>query len=124
MNYKIIDKMNKKYIKINQPITCEADCLDVIGICISNDIKLVLFTEEVFTEEFIDLKSGLAGLVLQKFMNYNIKISAIIEDKNMIKGRFKELVYELNKSNNFRVFNNNIDAENWILSIKEGGGRI
>ena len=116
MDYKIIEKMNKKYIEIKQEIVSESDVLDIIGICISNDIKMLVLREKAFSEEFIDLKSGLAGIVLQKFMNYRIKVSAII-DKDKIEGRFKELVYELNKSNNFKVFNNSIDAENWILNI-------
>lgn len=118
MNYKIIGKTNKKYIEIKQPFNCEADVLDVIGICISNDVELLLLREEVFDENFINLKSGLAGIVLQKFINYRIKVSAIIEDKNKIQGRFEELLNELNKSNDFRVFNNIGDAENWILNIK------
>ena len=117
MDYKIIEKMNKKYIEINQVINCESDILDIIGICISNDTKLVLFRENTLSDEFINLKSGLAGIALQKFMNYHIKASAII-DKNKIEGRFKELAYELNKSNNFKVFDNSIDAKNWILDIK------
>ncbi|QJA08178.1 DUF4180 domain-containing protein [Romboutsia sp. CE17] len=119
MNYKIVEKTNKKYIEIKHPFACESDVLDIIGICISNDIKLLLLREEVFTEEFINLKSGLAGIVLQKFINYHIKASAIIEDKNKIEGRFEELVKELNKSNDFKVFNNIVDAENWILNINK-----
>ena len=50
-------------------------------------------------------------------MNYHIKVTTITYDKDKIEGRFKELVYELNKSNNFKVFDNSIDAENWILNI-------
>ncbi|WP_042272541.1 DUF4180 domain-containing protein [[Clostridium] dakarense] len=119
MNYKIVEKTNKKYIEVKQPLTCESDVLDIIGICISNDIKLLMLREEVFTEDFINLKSGLAGIVLQKFMNYHIKASATIEDKNKISERLGELIYELNKSNNFRVFDNSVDSENWILNIKQ-----
>ncbi|MEW9077058.1 DUF4180 domain-containing protein [Terrisporobacter glycolicus] len=105
MNYKIIDKTNKKYIEVKQSITCESDVLDIIDICISNDIRLLL-------------KLGLAGIALQKFINYNIKVSGIIEDKKKIDGRFGELIYELNRSNNFRVFSDTEDAEKWILNIK------
>ena len=119
MDYKIVDKINKKYIEIKQPFTCETDVIDVIGICISNDIDLLLLREEVFSKEFINLRSGLAGIVLQKFTNYHIKVSAVIEDENKIQGRFKELINELNKSTSFRVFNNIIDAEKWILDSKE-----
>ncbi|MDZ4905247.1 DUF4180 domain-containing protein [Clostridium perfringens] len=117
MNYNIVEKINR-YIEVKSPITCEADALDIIGLCISNDIQLLILRSEAITEEFINLKSGLAGMVLQKFMNYNIKVSAIIEDKNIINDRFAELIYELNKGNNFRVFNNIDDAESWILDTK------
>ena len=30
MDYKIIEKMNKKYIEIKQEIVCESDVLDII----------------------------------------------------------------------------------------------
>lgn len=109
-------KINKKYIEVNEAITCESDVLDIISVCISNDIKLLMLREGALTEDFMNLRTGLAGVVLQKFMNYHIKVSAVIESE--IEGRFKELIYELNKTNNFRVFDSNIDAENWILSIK------
>ena len=117
MNYKIVEKLNKKYIEINESFVCESDVLDVIGICISNNVRLLLLREEVLTDNFINLRTGLAGIVLQKFINYQIKASAIIEDKNKIEGRFKELIRELNKGNDFRVFDNIKDAEKWILSI-------
>lgn len=118
MNYEIIDKIDKKYIEVKHPLTCESDVVDIIGLCVSNDIKLLVLKEEVFTENFINLKSGLAGIVLQKFINYHIKASAVIKDNSKIQGRFKELLSELNKTNDFRVFSNILDAENWILNIK------
>lgn len=117
MDYKI----NENYIEVNGAINSEADVLDIIGVCISNNIKLLLLREGTLTEEFINLRTGLAGIVLQKFINYNIKASAVIDMQ--IEGRFKELVYELNKSNNFKVFDNNLDAESWILNIISNGDK-
>lgn len=112
-------KVNKDYIEVNNPITCESDVVDIISLCMSNSINLLVLREGTLTDKFINLRTGLAGLVLQKFMNYNIKASAVIDME--LEGRFKELVYELNKSNNFRVFDNNIDAEKWILNIAKRG---
>lgn len=109
-------KLNENYIEIYEAIDCESDVLDIISFCLSNDINLLFLRNGVLTEEFMNLRTGLAGLVVQKNMNYNIKVSSIIDSE--LEGRFKELVFELDKSNNFRVFNNNSDAENWILSIK------
>ena len=82
MNYKIIERMNKKYIEINQVINTEEDVLDIIGICISNSTKLIVLKEDALSDEFINLKSGLAGIALQKFMNYHIKVSTIIDLKS------------------------------------------
>ena len=76
------------------------------GVILSNTYHLWLRPGE-------DVVANADGL--QKFMNYNITASAVIEME--LEGRFKELVYELNKSNNFKVFDNSIDAENWILNI-------
>lgn len=109
-------KLNKNYIEIYEAINCESDVLDIISFCISNDSKLLLLRKGVLTEEFMNLRTGLAGIVLQKLVNYHIKATAVIDIE--LQGRFKELVFELNKSNNFRIFNNNRDAENWILNIK------
>lgn len=68
-------KLNKNYIEIYEAINCESDVLDIISFCLSNDINLLVLRNGVLTEEFINLRTGLAGLVLQKFMNYNIKVS-------------------------------------------------
>lgn len=117
MDCKIIENKNKTYLEVTQAITSESDILDIIGMCLSTGITRIVLRNNVLSQEFINLKTGLAGLVLQKFMNYQIKVSAIIEDRNSIQGRFKELMYELDKNNNFRVFDNDLDAENWIMKF-------
>lgn len=119
MEGKVYKIENKSYIEITEPIACEGDIIDIIGMCISKDIHLLFFREEVFTNEFTNLKTGLAGIVLQKLSNYHIRVVAIIENESIIKGRFKELLTELNKSNNFKVFNNTKDVENWIQKYSE-----
>lgn len=116
MNYKIKEKENKKYVEIYEEINTETQVLDIIGICMSFDIQLVMLKEISFSEKFIDLKQGVAGIALQKFVNYNIKTVGIIEDENKIKGRFKELISEINKGNHMRIFSSEIDAENWLLN--------
>lgn len=119
MNYRIVEKAEKKYIELKEAFNSEEDVVDIIGVCISNDINMLLLKEEVFDEKFINLRSGLAGIVLQKFTNYHIKASAVIEDEDKIQGRFRELISELNKSKDFRVFKTITEAENWILNFNK-----
>jgi hypothetical protein len=68
------------------------------------------------SEDFFKLKTGIAGNMLQKFINYRIKTAAIIPDAMVHKGKFKEMVSEANKGNHFRVFDNIEAAEIWLLS--------
>ncbi|MBO3443887.1 DUF4180 domain-containing protein [Clostridium sp. CCUG 7971] len=90
--------------------------LNIIADKINIRVLVKKFVTIKIAISIIDLKLSLAGIALQKFMNYHIKVSVTIENKNKIQGRFKELLNELNKSNDFRVFNNIRDAENWIIN--------
>ena len=105
----------KKYVEVQKgtPVNTEDDALNLAALCGENDTNLLLFDIETLPEEFFNLKTGLAGAVLQKFSNYRIKAGCIIPG-DMIKGRFREMVIEANRSNQFRVFENRSDAENWL----------
>lgn len=118
MNYQVATENNKNYIILSSPgriIQSEQDGLDMIRICFENDANLVLIHEGLLSDDFLTLRTGLAGTILQKLINYNIKAAAIInEDK--FNARFKELVREYNKGTAFRVFHNAKEAKNWLLS--------
>lgn len=118
MNLKVVEKDNKKYIESNEvkfPISSEQDALDIVAFCIENDTYRVMLSDEVLSEDFFKLKTGLAGKVLQKFVNYNIKAVLIMKSEEKIKGKFKELASETSKSNNFRIFKDMDEAVNWLL---------
>lgn len=120
MDYKVIERANKKYVEIKQEISSERDVLDIIGICISEDVNLLVLRETAITDAFINLKTGLAGMVLQKLMNYQIKSAVVISEESALSERFKELKYELNKAGNFRMFENDSDSEEWISDNWKG----
>jgi hypothetical protein len=53
--------------------------------------------KSVISEDFFDLKTGLAGEVLQKFINYQVKV-AIVGDFSMYSSKsLKDFIYESNK---------------------------
>ena len=113
----VVKEINgRKYVEVQEGttvITREEDAVDLAGICGVNDTDLLLLSRDTLPEEFYDLKSGLAGAVLQKFSNYRIKAAAIIQPEK-ITGRFREMVIETNRGNHFRVFKNREDAERWL----------
>lgn len=119
MNYKVIEKNSKKYIEcisMEIPLSAERDALDLISLCIENNTGSLIIHEEALSEDFFNLRTGLAGAILQKFMNYHIKAAVIIVSEEKISGRFREMVIETNKGNDFRVYKNFDEAEKWILS--------
>jgi PadR family transcriptional regulator, regulatory protein AphA len=119
MKYKLIERNNKKYIECNSAETLlrsEQDALDLIIACSENNTHLLMLHSEVLSDDFFKLRTGLAGQVLQKFINYQVKVAVVLTSEQKIKGKFKELIAESNRGNDFRVFINIPEAENWLLN--------
>lgn len=118
MNYKVIEKNNKKYLllgAIGDSIQSEQDGIDLISLCAENGTNLLLIEGERLSDDFLRLSTGVAGAVLQKFEIYNIKAVAVLNG-NRTKGKFKEFLSESNRGNMFRAYTNFVDAENWLLT--------
>lgn len=57
----------------------------------------ITINKSAIVEEFFDLKTRLAGEVLQKFVNYNVKL-AIVGDFSVYSSKsLKDFIYESNK---------------------------
>ena len=118
MNFNIITKKNGRYLNCTPftgVLSSEKDAIELVSACISNDTGNLLLHERSVSPDFFNLRTGLAGAVLNKFQIYNIKIALIIEDMELLEGRFGELVMESNKGNEFRVYDSVQAAEEWIL---------
>lgn len=120
LNYRVVNKNNIKYIEFiseSWKLSSEQDVVDCISICMENDVYTIMFPSNVLSEDFFKLKTRLAGMALQKFINYHVKIAVIIEGEESYNDRFKEMIMEANKGNDFRTFKNISDAEIWISKV-------
>ena len=79
----------------------------------------MLILAQALADDFFQLRTGLAGSVLQKFVNYNIKVAVVLTDQQKVQGKFKEFITEANKGNRFRVFGSEEEAENWLAGLLE-----
>lgn len=119
MNYKVIEKNENIYIECfsaDTPIQSEQDVLNLIAACGENNTNLLLIHSEALAEDFFKLKTGIAGVILQKLVNYQVKTAVILHEELKITGKLKELLAESKKGNDFRVFNNTAEAENWLTN--------
>ena len=116
---RIIEKEGKKFIELIPGqiiIQNEQDTVDVIGMCGVNRTNLVMLYNNNLTDDFFNLKTCIAGNILQKFVQYRVKVAAILSPEKM-KGRFKEMVTEAHSGSDFRVFNDRQKAEEWLLKV-------
>jgi Domain of unknown function (DUF4180) len=74
----------------------------------------LLLDETQLSADFFDLRTGLAGQVLQKFTNYRARLAIVITDASVHGSRFRELVYEHRTHNAVRFFESEQLARRWL----------
>lgn len=90
---------------INQP----QDVLDIFGNLMAEDCERIILNEKNLHSDFFDLKTRLAGEVLQKFSNYRVKV-AIVGDFSRYKSKsLHNFILESNKSN-YVFFAHTVDS--------------
>lgn len=78
------------------------DVLDIFGNLMSTYCDRIIIHERNLHPDFFDLKTGLAGEVMQKFSNYRVRL-AIVGDFAKYKSQsLQDFIFESNKSK--RVF--------------------
>ncbi len=118
MNYRIVKKENTRYLELFSceiPVKTERDALELVALCGEHDINLLMIHSKALSEDFFKLKSGVAGAVLQKLINYSVKTALIVPDQSGLGSRFRELMSEANKGSQYRVFGSTAEAEHWFL---------
>ena len=82
------------------------DILDLIGDLYSGGTNKIILQEKHLSNQFFDLKTKLAGEILQKFSNYNFKL-AIIGDFSKYKSKsLQDFIRESNKGGSIYFMNN------------------
>ncbi len=118
MNYRVIEKTGGKYIEClsaERTLDTEQDALDLLSICMENDTNLLVIHAAALADDFFKLKTGVAGMMLQKFVNYRIKTAVILTGEMVFKGKFKDMLAESSRGNNFRIFDSITEAETWLF---------
>lgn len=91
----------------------EEDAVALVAVCGEHSAERLLLYAGNLPESFFDLKSGVAGAILQKFTNYHLKVALVIPS-DLVQGRFKEYILEANRGNQFRAFEEKNKAEIWL----------
>lgn len=117
MNYQLVEKNNQTIVVVSStepPIATGKDAIGLIEVCIEHNVGRIAVHAEALSEDFFKLRTGVAGEILQKFVNFSLRAAIIVADGSLIKGRMKELLAESNRGNMFRVFASQAEAEEWL----------
>lgn len=61
----------------------------------------IVINKSLLNESFFDLKTRLAGEILQKFINYRVKFAIIGDFSGYSSQSLKDFIYECNNGNDF-----------------------
>lgn len=79
----------------------------------------IIIRQDQLTPDFFDLKTGVAGEILQKFSNYRMRL-AIAGDFSQYKSKsLKDFIYESNKSGQVLFVNTADDAKQLLSNYKK-----
>jgi Domain of unknown function (DUF4180) len=73
------------------------DGLDLLGNLYYQNFDKIIIYEKNITPEFFDLKTGIAGEILQKFSNYRVRLAIVGDFTKYQNKSFKDFVFESNK---------------------------
>ncbi len=100
MEINIFEIAGKTFAEINAAeivIKTVQDALDLMANCRYQGSDLLIMQKEQFGEEFFDLKTKIAGEILQKFSNYRCRLAIIGDYTNIQSKSLRDFIYESNK---------------------------
>lgn len=89
-------------IRSNEPLITDAQsAIDLLATISYYDMcDRIVINKEAIAEDFFDLKTGIAGEILQKFINYYKKIAIVGDFSQYPSKALRDFIYECNCGNN------------------------
>jgi hypothetical protein len=83
------------------PLDGEAAAVDLIGDALGREADLVAVPVERVPDTFFGLSSGVAGAVMQKFVNYGLRLAIVGDVSRYLaeSGALRDFLHETNRGN-------------------------
>jgi PadR family transcriptional regulator, regulatory protein AphA len=118
MTYQLHTAGDKTYLEAlpeAPPIASEREALDWVASCGESGTHRLLLHASNLSPDFYNLKTGLAGAVLLKFVIYSLRVAAVLAPELVQQGKFHDFVIETNRGRDFRVFYDTESAAAWLV---------
>jgi len=98
----------------DQFIRTAQDFLELLAWGSEHETNLFMLDDFNFVPEFYDLKTGLAGELLQKLSNYCARLAIVGTFDMVTNDRFRELMAESNKGSHVHFVRSRDKAISWL----------
>ncbi|QHQ63246.1 DUF4180 domain-containing protein [Anaerocolumna sedimenticola] len=109
MNYTITE-INNLIVSINSDDILISDTQSALDLMMTvnyeKSCSRIIIDKNNICEEFFILSSGIAGEILQKFINYHIKMAVIGDFSKYTSKPLHDFIYECNRGRDFFFVNN------------------
>jgi hypothetical protein len=109
--HQIKEKRIAEIISENVIIKETQDALDLMAECSMQDSNKMILHEKNIIPGFFDLKTGLAGEILQKFTNYRVQLAIIGDFSKYTSKSLKDFIFESNKHGQINFLNSIDEAK-------------
>jgi hypothetical protein len=84
-----------------EKLRSERDAIDIVGTALSERCKLVVLPVERLDDAFFSLKTRIAGEIIQKFVNYELRVVIIGDIAHHVQAStaLRDFVFETNRGN-------------------------
>lgn len=91
-------------------VSSTEDALDILGNCSYQGADNIILHEQNIIPAFFDLKTGIAGEILQKFSTYNVRLAIVGDFSKYTSKPLKDFIYESNKGGRINFVNTVAEA--------------
>lgn len=84
--------------------------LDLLGNLYYQDFEKIIIYDKNITPDFFDLKSGIAGEILQKFSNYRVRLAIVGDFSKYTSKSVNDFIYESNKGKQINFVSSQLEA--------------
>ena len=88
--------------------------MDVVAACFEQSTQALLMDRPALPPEFFDLRTGIAGELVQKLTQYGIRLACVVPDLEDQPARFQEFAREANRRSRVRFFASRGEAVEWL----------
>ena len=74
------------------------EAVDLLGNAVYKGVYKIILNESQLTPLFFDLKTGMAGEILQKFSNYNVQLAIVGDFSKYTSKALEDFILESNKT--------------------------